>query len=120
MLYAPDARGIDQGLEWKSITLRLFLFGKALVGDANIYAGAEFEVVESELEEPVKGQYSAAACMWNQLRREFLYAAEQAEASGAAPKKGNLLWRAFWASHQRFFRHMCMAAKVINALIAAL
>jgi len=24
----------------------------------------------------------------------------------------SMTWRAFWAAHQRFFRHMCMAAKV--------
>ncbi|KAK9819870.1 hypothetical protein WJX72_003467 [[Myrmecia] bisecta] len=95
------------------------------------FTGAEFEVVEAELEEPVRSQYAAAARMWNQLRREFLYAVEQAEEaamlaplptpppgaapnSGKAPRKrgGSLLWRAFWASHQRFFRHMCMAAKI--------
>ena len=23
-----------------------------------------------------------------------------------------MVWRSFWAAHQRFFRHMCMAAKV--------
>lgn len=61
-------------------------------------------------------QYSAAASMWNQLRREFLYAAEQAEDAekdaGLPKRRGSLLWRSFWASHQRFFRHMCMAAKV--------
>lgn len=32
-------------------------------------------------------------------------------ASGKQPKR-NQLWRAFWAAHQRFFRHMCMASKV--------
>ena len=69
-------------------------------------------MVEAELEEPVRSQYTAAARMWNQMRREFLYAAEQAEAGGSMPKRGNMLWRAFWAAHQRFFRHMCMAAKV--------
>ena len=62
-------------------------------------------------------QYGAAASMWNQLRREFLYAAEQAEDAdrdaGLPKKRGSLLWRSFWASHQRFFRHMCMAAKVL-------
>lgn len=62
-------------------------------------------------------QYEAAAGMWNQLRREFLYAAEQAEDAerdaGLPKKRGSLLWRSFWASHQRFFRHMCMAAKVL-------
>lgn len=50
--------------------------------------------------------------MWNQLRREFLYAAEKLEAEGLSRPRAHLLWRAFWASHQRFFRHMCMAAKV--------
>ncbi len=64
------------------------------------------------MEQPVQGQYEAAAKMWNQLRREFLYAAEQAESAGFKIKRAHMLWRAFWATHQRFFRHMCMAAKV--------
>ena len=34
-------------------------------------------MVEAPLEEPVLGYYKAAAKIWNQLRREFLYAAEQ-------------------------------------------
>lgn len=34
-------------------------------------------MVEAPLEEPVLSHYRAAARMWNQLRREFLYAAEQ-------------------------------------------
>ena len=75
-------------------------------------AGAEFEIVECALEEPVKSQYRMAAKMWNQLRREFLYALEQAsQADDETPKRGAMLWRFFWACHQRFFRHMCMAAK---------
>lgn len=82
----------------------------------NMHTGAEFEVVEAPLETEMSEQYEAAAGMWNQLRREFLYAAEQAEDAerdaGLPKKRGSLLWRSFWASHQRFFRHMCMAAKV--------
>ena len=27
-------------------------------------------------------------------------------------RRGNVLWRSFWGAHQRFFRHLCMAAKV--------
>ena len=80
--------------------------------------GAEFEVVESELEEPLKSQYSAAARMWSQIRREFLYAIEQASSSKEedGPKRGNMLWRFFWAAQQRFFRHLCMAAKVVSPI----
>ena len=28
----------------------------------------------------------------------------------------SMIWRSFWAAHQRFFRHMCMAAKVPGAV----
>ena len=71
-------------------------------------------MVESELEEPLKTQYSAAARMWSQIRREFLYAIEQASngKEEEGPKRGSMLWRFFWAAQQRFFRHLCMAAKV--------
>jgi len=89
---------------------------QALSQTPSAHPGAEFEVVEAGLEDQMARQYAAAASMWNQLRREFLYAAEQAgvaERDAGLPKKrGSLLWRSFWASHQRFFRHMCMAAKV--------
>ena len=27
-------------------------------------------------------------------------------------RRGNLTSRTFWGAHQRFFRHLCMAAKV--------
>ena len=45
--------------------------------DVLVAAGCEFQVVEAPLEEPFLGYYRASARMWNQLRREFLYAAEQ-------------------------------------------
>lgn len=79
-------------------------------------AGAEFDTVMCELEEPVRTQYEQAAEMWNNLRREFLYAQELADAAnmaaGMEKKRNTMLWRAYWAAHQRFFRSMCMAAKV--------
>ena len=86
----------------------------SLPHNSTAISGAEFEVVESELEEPLKSQYCAAARMWSQIRREFLYAIEQASVSKEeeGPKRGNMLWRFFWAAQQRFFRHLCMAAKV--------
>ncbi|KAL6767860.1 hypothetical protein ACKKBF_B36890 [Auxenochlorella protothecoides x Auxenochlorella symbiontica] len=89
------------------------------------YAGSEFLTVTVPLEEPVASQYADAARMWLELYREFMYAEEQLEALGPTglakvdTKKGSglqdartLRLRAFWGSHQRFFRYMCMAAKV--------
>ena len=49
-------------------------------------AGCEFQVVEAPLEEPFLGYYRASARMWNQLRREFLYAAEQVASLHMHPK----------------------------------
>nr|CAD1823189.1 unnamed protein product [Ananas comosus var. bracteatus] len=73
------------------------------------YKGAEFEVVEAPLEEKMMGMYKKAAEFWAELRVELL------SASAFLPDdKPNLsqVWRLYWASHQRFFRHMCMSAKV--------
>lgn len=48
-------------------------------------------MVEAPLEEPFLGYYRASARMWNQLRREFLYAAEQVSHHVHAPTLGNLV-----------------------------
>ncbi|KAA8523387.1 hypothetical protein F0562_009809 [Nyssa sinensis] len=52
------------------------------------YKGAEFEVVEVPLEAKMMEIYKKAAGILGRL------------------------WRLYWANHQRFFRHMCMSAKV--------
>ncbi|GER33848.1 RING/FYVE/PHD zinc finger superfamily protein [Striga asiatica] len=73
------------------------------------YKGAEFEVVEVQLEADMMDMYGKAAEFWAELRMELLsasmYYAEEKPSSSQ-------LWRLYWASHQRFFRHMCMSAKV--------
>ena len=96
------------------------------------YLGATFDVRDCPLSPAMESQYKAAALLWTQLRSEFLYALgvsgkaeSQPQADGEAPDAdgrskrsrqartlGSRIWRAFWAAHQRFFRHMCMAAKV--------
>ncbi|TKY45823.1 strawberry notch-like 1 [Spatholobus suberectus] len=72
------------------------------------YEGAEFEVIEAPLEDKMMEMYKKAAEFWAELRVELL------SASAFLNDKPNSsqLWRLYWASHQRFFRHMCMSAKV--------
>ncbi|KAJ1442442.1 Zinc finger, FYVE/PHD-type [Sesbania bispinosa] len=72
------------------------------------YEGAEFEVIEAPLEDKMMDMYKKAAEFWAELRVELL------SASAFLNDKPNSsqLWRLYWASHQRFFRHMCMSAKV--------
>ncbi len=70
-----------------------------------ILTGCEFEVVEAPLEEPVLSHYRAAARMWNQLRREFLYAAEQASPLSSATNPGSSIF--FSAQHrERNYSHV--------------
>ena len=71
-------------------------------------------MVHTQLTPEMTQQYGEATAMWSALRREFLHALAQGEdaADCSKPRKAGQLWRMFWATHQRFFRHMCMAAKV--------
>lgn len=47
------------------------------------------------------------------LRQSAVGGRAQAGAPDDKPtRRGNVLWRSFWGAHQRFFRHLCMAAKV--------
>ncbi|XP_028064644.1 protein FORGETTER 1-like isoform X3 [Camellia sinensis] len=71
------------------------------------YKGAEFETVEVPLDAKMMDMYNKAAEFWAELRVELLSASEF-----LIDKKPNPLWRLYWASHQRFFKHMCMSAKV--------
>ncbi|RCV35324.1 hypothetical protein SETIT_7G231900v2 [Setaria italica] len=73
------------------------------------YKGADFDIVEAPLEERMMNMYRKAAEFWAELRLELISASEFfAEEKG----NSNQIWRLYWASHQRFFRHMCMSAKV--------
>ncbi|CAN6276875.1 unnamed protein product [Urochloa humidicola] len=73
------------------------------------YKGADFDIVEAPLEERMMNMYRKAAEFWAELRLELLSASELfSEEKG----NSNQIWRLYWASHQRFFRHMCMSAKV--------
>ncbi|KAK7243900.1 hypothetical protein RIF29_38713 [Crotalaria pallida] len=72
------------------------------------YSGAEFTVIEAPLEDTMMVMYEKAAEFW-----VALYAKLQSAIDFLPVKpKSRQLWALYWASHQRFFRHMCMSAKV--------
>lgn len=73
------------------------------------YKGAEFEVVEAPLDAKMTEMYKKAAEFWAELRVELLQASAYI---GEDKSTSSQLWRLYWASHQRFFRHLCMSAKV--------
>ncbi|KAJ0498287.1 putative protein strawberry notch, P-loop containing nucleoside triphosphate hydrolase [Helianthus annuus] len=73
------------------------------------YKGSEFEVVEVPLEAKMTEIYKKAAEFWADLRVELLSASELVFEEKA---KSAMRWRLYWGSHQRFFRSVCMSAKV--------
>ncbi|CAM6105098.1 unnamed protein product [Calypogeia fissa] len=77
------------------------------------FKSAEFSIDEVELEPNMKKMYYFATQFWNELRCDLMVALE-----GVQEKRPhqNQLWRMYWASHQRFFRHLCMSAKVPAAV----
>ncbi|KAJ0098751.1 hypothetical protein Patl1_19774 [Pistacia atlantica] len=68
------------------------------------YKGAEFEVIEAPLEAEMMQNFGQI-CEWN-CCQQFAFLKEEDRANYSQ------LWRLYWSSHQRFFRHMCMSAKV--------
>ncbi|CAI5485719.1 unnamed protein product, partial [Closterium sp. Naga37s-1] len=87
------------------------------------FDGAEFEVVHVPLEPSMQEMYSKAAQLWAELRADMIAAAlalssaQSASASDSSKRSSaNAVWRTFWAAHQRFFRHLCISAKVPAAV----
>eukprot|EP00899_Mesostigma_viride_P003167 jgi/Mesvir1/12851/Mv05881-RA.1 len=78
------------------------------------FAQAEFEVVECDLGPEMKEMYHQATQLWGELWVELQLAHNSIPASHR-PKHA-FSSRFFWACHQRFFRYMCMAAKVSTAV----
>ncbi|KAK4786922.1 hypothetical protein SAY86_010755 [Trapa natans] len=77
------------------------------------YKGAEFDIVEAPLDDKMMEMYKRAAEFWAEMRVELLSAS-----AVLSEEKSNYsqLWRVYWSSHQRFFRHLCMSAKVPAAV----
>ncbi|CAJ2659094.1 unnamed protein product [Trifolium pratense] len=67
------------------------------------YKGAEFDIIEARLEDKMMDVYKKATEVWVDLRNNFI---------SLKVENPRLIWRLYWAAHQRFFRHLCMSAKV--------
>ncbi|RHN74383.1 putative chromatin regulator PHD family [Medicago truncatula] len=76
------------------------------------YKGAEFEIIDAPLDDRMMHAYKKATEVWMDLRKKLQSVIE------LISDKINTrqLWRSYWASHQRFFRHMCMSSKVPTAV----
>lgn len=71
------------------------------------FSGVSFRIEEISLDDDFKVVYNKAAKLWAEALALFMQAADELCMSS---KKS--LWGQFWSSHQRFFKYLCIAAKV--------
>ncbi|XP_063259292.1 protein strawberry notch homolog 2 isoform X1 [Prinia subflava] len=71
------------------------------------FTGVTFRIEEIPLDEQYKAVYDKAAKLWAEALMVFQQAADWI---GLESRKS--LWGQFWSAHQRFFKYLCIAAKV--------
>ncbi|XP_076880334.1 strawberry notch homolog 2b isoform X2 [Brachyhypopomus gauderio] len=71
------------------------------------FTGVSFRIEEISLDEEFKLVYNKAAKLWAEALAIFTQAADLLS---MVSRKS--LWGQFWSSHQRFFKYLCIAAKV--------
>ncbi|KAI4899074.1 hypothetical protein NFI96_031215 [Prochilodus magdalenae] len=71
------------------------------------FSGVSFRIEEIGLDDDFKLVYNKAAKLWAEALAIFTQAADLL---GMVSRKS--LWGQFWSSHQRFFKYLCIAAKV--------
>ncbi|XP_010000137.1 PREDICTED: protein strawberry notch homolog 2 [Chaetura pelagica] len=71
------------------------------------FTGVTFRIEEIPLDQQYKMVYDKAAKLWAEALMVFQQAADWV---GLESRKS--LWGQFWSAHQRFFKYLCIAAKV--------
>ncbi|XP_054836062.1 protein strawberry notch homolog 2 isoform X2 [Eublepharis macularius] len=71
------------------------------------FSGVTFQIEEIPLDPEYKLVYNKAAQLWAEALVVFQQAADMI---GLESRKS--LWGQFWSAHQRFFKYLCIAAKV--------
>ncbi|XP_033748183.1 protein strawberry notch homolog 1-like isoform X1 [Pecten maximus] len=73
------------------------------------FKGVSFKIEEIPLEKEFEEVYNDAVKMWVVARDRFQKAAELIDAEQRMKKT---MWGQFWSAHQRFFKYLCISAKV--------
>ncbi|XP_057295690.1 protein strawberry notch homolog 1-like [Hydractinia symbiolongicarpus] len=80
------------------------------------FAGVTFDIKEVKLCSSFIEMYDASVKLWLDARTKF---EEAANLVGLDGKGRKTMWGQFWSAHQRFFKYLCIAAKVGKAVIIA-
>ncbi|KAF2894826.1 hypothetical protein ILUMI_11349 [Ignelater luminosus] len=77
------------------------------------FHGVAFKIEEVPLSDDFVKIYDASVRLWVEAMQKFHEAAELVDAENRMRKT---MWGQFWSSHQRFFKYLCIAAKVPHAV----
>ncbi|KAL1501972.1 hypothetical protein ABEB36_007190 [Hypothenemus hampei] len=80
------------------------------------FHGVAFKIEEVPLSKDFEKIYDASVKLWVEAMQKFHEAAELVDAENRMRKT---MWGQFWSSHQRFFKYLCIAAKVAHAVAVA-
>lgn len=75
-----------------------------------------FKIEEVSLSAKFIKAYDESVKLWVQLLQSFT---EAAELVNAEQRMRKTMWAQFWSAHQRFFKYLCIAAKVKHAVKVA-
>lgn len=80
------------------------------------FHGVAFKIEEVPLSKEFTKIYDHSVRLWVDAMQRFQEAAELIDAENRMKKT---MWGQFWSSHQRFFKYLCIAAKVKHAVAVA-
>ncbi|XP_075218729.1 protein strawberry notch isoform X1 [Lycorma delicatula] len=80
------------------------------------FHGVGFKIEEVPLSNDFVKVYDDSVKLWVEAMQKFQEAAELIDAENRMKKT---MWGQFWSSHQRFFKYLCIAAKVKHAVLTA-
>lgn len=80
------------------------------------FHGVAFKIEEVPLSQDFVRIYDNSVKLWVEAMQKFQEAAELIDAENRMKKT---MWGQFWSSHQRFFKYLCIAAKVRYAVATA-
>ncbi|XP_017030538.1 protein strawberry notch-like isoform X2 [Drosophila kikkawai] len=80
------------------------------------FKGVSFRIEEVPLTKEFRKIYDQSVELWVEAMQKFTEAAELIDAESRMKKT---MWGQFWSSHQRFFKYLCIAAKVNHAILVA-
>lgn len=80
------------------------------------FHGVTFKIEEVPLAKDFEKVYDDSVILWVEAMQKFTEAAELIDAESRMKKT---MWGQFWSAHQRFFKYLCIAAKVNHAVTVA-